>query len=342
MRYGDRQEHGGIERTRAEERHAREAPRRRRVSTVLAAVLGLLCASLAGGATAASAGDTASTGAKKHTVTWIAAQYTIPAATGSGHDGAGSIVNSLKNDKQPPCDDCDIVSITPDLTDTAGRSQNMHHDGPMLHHVVLYEQGAQDASCPGPVPAFGMKRIFASGDERTEIPQVPGYGMYIKPGTKFAVLSDLMNFAKTEKTVQIRLKITYTEGSTHKRLTPVWLDVTGCGFSYVDVPVGKSYQRGLWLSRVKGDIVGLGGHVHEHGKWVRAINVFKGKEICRSVATQEEYGDGMHGIVDMTICTGRPLARINHLDLIETESHYDAPHEVKGAMGIMLMYVHET
>lgn len=305
-----------------------------RAGLAIAALLGLIFAGLSG--------SSASAHGKEYTVDWIASEYTIPAATGPGHDGGGQIWNNLQMNKKPPCNDCDIIAIEPDLTDTSGNSLHMHHDGQMLHHMVLYEQGALDASCPGIIPAFGMKRIFASGDERTEIPPMPGYALHVGPNTQWAVLSDLMNFDAAPRTVQVRLKVTYTEGSTHKKVTPVWLDVTGCGFSYVDVPAGESHQTGYWFSSIKGDIIGIGGHVHEHGKWVKAVNVFKNEDICRSDATQEEYGDGMHGIVDMTICTGKPLAKINYWDLIKTESFYNGPHGVKGAMGIMIMYVHRT
>ena len=241
----------------------------------------------------------------------------------------------------PPCQDCDITSMTPDLTDTSGHSVNMD-TGPMLHHVVLYQQGATDVSCPTSTGStFGMQRLFASGNERTELPPVRGYGLYVDPTEKLAALTDLMNYASTPQTVQVRFHITWQHGNHLKPLTPVWLDITGCGDSFYNVPAGPSHQTQTWTSTISGTIIGLGGHLHPYGVHIEATDETHHKLLCDSKETQMMMGSEPM-VTAMSKCVGswpRYISRLRKGDKIQLDAYYNAPQADSGVMGIMMMYV---
>jgi hypothetical protein len=268
----------------------------------------------------------------------VVGTYTIPANT---------VTENLSNahmahDIVPPCQGCDITSLKPDLTDVNGVSVNMD-TGPMLHHVVLYEQGATDVSCPGATTGFGMKRLFASGNERTSIPPVHGYGLYVAPTVKWAALTDLMNYSAVAQTVQVRLHITWQRGNHLRPLTPVWLDETGCGISFFQAPAGPSHQTMTWTSTISGRIIGLGGHLHEYGINITATDETTHKLLCDSKESQMMVPGGMMMVTDMTKCVGHAPHYIGWLhkgDKIQLDSYYNAP-APEEAMGIMLMYVYQ-
>jgi hypothetical protein len=258
--------------------------------------------------------------------------------------------NNFTFNIKPPCTDCQITSLAPDLTDTSGNSVNMD-TGPMLHHFVLYQQGGQDVSCPsGIYPGFMGKRLFASGNERTSIPQIPGYGLYIAPGASFAMTSDLMNYASTPQTVQIRLHVTWVPGNTLKQITPVWLDETGpCGYSYMDVGAGQTHQSTSWTSNISGTLIGMGGHVHAYGQHISAVDTTTNTPLCDSVATQMTMSMGAAAgvpmITNMTKCIGQApnyVAQIHQGDTIQMDSYYNAPSPQQGVMGISIMYIAQS
>jgi hypothetical protein len=249
----------------------------------------------------------------------------------------------------PPCTNCDITSITPDLTNTAGQSVNMD-TGPMMHHIVLYDQTGPDQACGSILsPAEGMRRIFASGNERTAIPIVPGYGLYIASGEKWAMDSDLMNYSNVSQTVQVRLYVTYVAGNTLKPVTPVWLDSSGpCGISFFNVPKGVSDTTSTWTSNLSGTVVGMGGHEHENGVYVSATDTTTNTVLCKSVESQMSMVTPIESpqlmVTGMSTCIGSApsyLGQIHVGDKIVTDANYDTPAAQVGVMGIMIMYVYQ-
>jgi hypothetical protein len=305
------------------------------------------------GAARTAAARTAGAQPAEQSADVVVADYTVQPDPGA-MDNPSLTLNELLSQHvtrnvAPPCDDCQITSVVPDLTDPDGKSLNVD-DGVMLHHVVLYQQGGQDVSCPGPfTPAFQGRRLFASGNERTTIPHVPGYGLDVPAGAQFASLADVMDFGTQPVRVQVRMHVTWVPGHSLKPITPVWLDETGCGLlppSYMSVPAGPSEQSTTWRSTISGQIIGMGGHLHAWGQHIEAIDRTTRTALCDSRATQMTMG-GMPMISDMSKCIGPApdyhLAPIHKGDVIRMNSYYDAPQaEFLGAMGIMIMYVHES
>lgn len=294
--------------------------------------------------------SSADTPAGQQSTDWVLGTFTLAPHQGL-NNMLGIVGELLANfppvlNIKPPCEDCDITSITPDLTDTNGNSVNMDA-GPMLHHMVLGEQLGLDQACTINPDLIPMRRIFASGNERTTIPPVDGYGIYIPKGERYIMLKDLMNYSNTTQTVQVRMHVTYIPGNTLKPITPVWLDETGCSFppSYFNVPAGQSHQTMTWTSNVTGKLIGLGGHVHENGVHISATDVTTNTPLCDSIETQMNMNtdSGPETMVTgMTKCIGsgaNPVAIIHKGDKIQLDSYYNAPKPEQGVMGIMIMYM---
>jgi hypothetical protein len=281
--------------------------------------------------------------------------YTLSPNSG-GSDTQGIGLDELFSTKinfgiQAPCSNCDITSITPDLTDTSGQSVNLD-SGVMLHHIVVYQSGASDVACPGLLsPAILGKRVFASGNERTTLPYTPGYGLHVPSGTTFNTLADLMNYSAQQQTVEVRFHVTWVPGNTLKSITPVWLDETSCNLlpapSYYSIPAGPSEQSMTWTSTLNGKVIGLGGHVHPYGQHIEATDATTNTPLCDSVATQMDMG-GMPMIANMSKCVGSAtngyaITDIHKGDKIQMNTFYNAPQaESLAVMGITIMYVYQT
>ena len=299
--------------------------------------------SVAAHAATAPAHATTPTPAGEQSADVVLASFDIP---GGSVSNPGTVFNRFTPDVAPPCQDCDITSVTPDLTDPSGTSVNMDA-GPMLHHMVLYQRGVSDVSCPGLIPTFGMRRLFASGNERTAIPEVPGYALHVDAGERWALLTDLMNYSPQPQSVQVRLHVTYQPGSALKPILPVWLDETGCGISYLTVPAGPSHQSMTWTSAVDGNVIGMGGHLHEYGQHIAATDVTTGAPLCDSQESQMTMDNGLVMVTGMSRCLGTGpdsvITRIHRGDTIRMDSYYDTPDwEFFGPMGIMIMYVYPS
>ena len=149
----------------------------------------------------------------------------------------------------PPCYDCYLTNITPDLEyDTTPASPG---DGPwaradfsnggQLHHMVFFNTPVKDATC-GQDPLFGNlgERFFASGNERSVWQPPAGYGYYLPPGPdpNNYWFMQVMIHNLTPSTQYYRLKMTFTfQPATDnvKALRPLWLDEVNCGNSQYPV-----------------------------------------------------------------------------------------------------------
>jgi hypothetical protein len=261
--------------------------------------------------------------------------YTIPAASDLG---PGKINNKLQLAVRRPCVGCYITSFTPDLVYADGTPATMD-TGAMLHHFVLTNQLRSDATCRNSWLGLAGERFFASGDERTAITFPAGYGYRVRWYDSWNVLVDLMNHSPEAKTVYVKVTYTYRQPwESVKPLKPVWLDIDQCGDSEYSIPAGPSDKHWDWNVNVPGKVVAMIGHVHGHGVAVEATNESKGgKSICRSDATL--HPTDTHRVLEMSTCTGDPLAVVKSGQVVRLHSMYDSPHPADDVMGIMLAYI---
>jgi hypothetical protein len=238
-----------------------------------------------------------------------------------------------------PCSECYITSFTPDLIHASGPYTGQRADmktGMMLHHAVFASQWRSDATCSGTWLGLAGERTFATGDERSRLSLLDGYGYRMHWYDQWNLLVDLMNMSPGDK--QVYVTVTFTLRSAYeqvKPVKPVWLDVDNCGDSEYSIPAGGSDTHWNWQSTMRGTVVGMIGHQHHTGVRIDATNESHGGSlICSSTVTEE-----MGHVIGMSPCTSLP-ARIHLDDVIRLHSIYNSDIPRNDVMGIMLAYVY--
>jgi hypothetical protein len=207
--------------------------------------------------------------------------FTVPAASG---DEPGMLRNQFATDLPAPCHDCYITDIVPSLVYADGSDANFD-TGTMLHHFVLFNPAARDATCPNGF--FGSvnfgERFYASGSERSHLHLPDAYGYY-NAGDQWTLDADLMNMMPDPQQVYVRVVVRYREANAHlKNVRPIWLDINNCGTSEYAIPHGVSDAQWSWTSNLSGYIVAIGGHQHD----LSAMDM-----ACMDASTCPDHGGG--------------------------------------------------
>jgi hypothetical protein len=317
--------------------------------------------------------------------------FTIPAADqpGTGLSFAqpllgltpekGMIWNQPVAGVAVPCQDCYLTRMVAGLEYQNGSDANISN-GAWLHHMVLMNQGQgrSDPTCAGnpfslPHVAVGAspgnsERIFASGNERTELraPAGSNAGYKVNAGDKFNLLVDLMNTTLAAKQVYLTMTYDYVPGNTpgYRTVKPVWLDVNQCGVSEVPAKTGAYQLKSVpWRSTVAGQIIGAGGHLHDGGvhetietngqAWCDEATKYGTKPGYVESGEGMDHGDGgmdhgmpMDHISEHPVCRP-PLPTLKVGDTLGITGYYDDSvhpqmmHEGKlhNVMAIAIIYV---
>lgn len=319
-------------------------PRTRYLAALACALFAVLALSAAAGATITS-----------RTIDY--GPWTIPAGGGDPHDHetAGMITNDIDFNVTKPCTDCDIIAIQPELVYAEGAEANLD-TGPMLHHFVFAAtgNGKDDLLCEGTTVGLLGQRFFASGNERTPIDvSTIDYGYNVAArNEQWNMVTDLMNWQTTRKTVYVRVRFTYATGSdatSRDNVSPLWFDADGCSTdSLITVPEGFSDTHRDIRSPITGNVVAAAGHIHDHGINVELTNNSASEAlICNSVAGYSRAGgyetpDGRSHVADMSTCVRDPVAAIRSGNTLRLHTLYEVPaghHGLEEMMGIMIAWV---
>lgn len=255
-----------------------------------------------------------------------------------------AISNRILPAMAPPCVDCFVTSMTPDLVYADGTSANLD-TGPMLHHTVIFDPTRDDPTCgrgSGTVGFIG-NRIFASGNERTPMIMPEGYAIRVdRPW--WAGIFEIMNDSPTPNLVFFKMTVTYLpdNDTSVKPVTPVWLDVDNCGDSQFTVPKGESHSKWRWKSTLTGRVVGAGGHVHNGGISITMSNSSTNQRMCTSIAgygTKPEY---VGNIESMTACWHDRLGVVRKGEYLMLDAYYNSMTPQDNVMGIVMAFVYET
>ena len=295
------------------------------------------------------------------TITW--GPYAVPGGTQANP----SHTSFLTFMAQKPCTNCHVVAYEPDLVLADQTTTANFATDAMMHHMVAFSNIGADITCPSGAPWSALgRRIFAAGNERTSFDLPDGYGLFVTSGENWAVNADIMNFGPAQN-MYLKFDFTYRPASDgYKSVTPAWLDVNNCGNSQYAIPAGLTDTHVDWNSTVTGDIISVGGHVHDYGINISTQHVQSGQYLCSSVAGYAPgspwkpaplgSGDANHPAQANTITPGDPnyeghiedmaachtLFRVNAGETMRLHARYNAAAPVPDAMGISVIYIYET
>jgi hypothetical protein len=266
--------------------------------------------------------------------------------------GVNGMTDAFGMAVKKPCDgDCLLMGIESGLEYADGRTANTD-TGSWLHHVVLINAGpkVQDIMCG----AGKGEALFMDGNERTPniffrqgIDIKSGYPLHKEDTFVYSI--ELMNMDPKEKYVWLTMSFEYLDGANHPEFRPIhqlFLSIGPSCSGFVN-PAGASNltmtgqpkskvfsERSIpWVSRVDGDILGTGGHLHDGGTTLEVWH--NDKLACDSRATYGgagfTQGEGMAGmavggdptehISSMKTCQN--LGPIKKKDTITLNAKYD-------------------
>jgi hypothetical protein len=282
----------------------------RQVAIALMTVTVLLAA-VAGAVSASAAGSPARLRPTTTTVRY--GPYTVPAASSME---MGMLTNKLQLDVAEACNACYITGIAPDLVYADGSAANVN-TGAWLHHMVWFDWGLGRVDATRGTSALGLlgERFFATGNERTRFTLPAGFGYRVGLLDVWNAVTDLMNMNPHSITVYVTFKVTHVPATAAViPVRPVWFDINQCGNSEYSIPAGFSDTTWTWKANVPGTVVAIGGHVHDSGTNIYAVDRTTGALLCDSRAS---YGtlpayidmDGMAHLSHMTTCSGTQVTK---------------------------------
>jgi hypothetical protein len=279
--------------------------------------------------------------------------FTIPGAPNNpdGTHGHAHTGNQFRFFVQKPCTNCYVTSMQADLVYEDGRRAG-YSTNAQLHHMVLanWSWGRSDATCnvgfPFPLGLIFGQRFFASGDERTRIHFPAGYGYRVDAFDTWNLIYELAGMTADPQNVYIKMSYDYVPASTPgmKNVEPIWFDVAQCGFSEISRPAGPSQASWTWNVNRPGQIVAIGGHIHDGGINIAIRNDTTGQLICDSRAGYGEsplYIDhhGTGHISSMSACIREGVATVANGQRVTETAYYDMPEAVDDQMGITMAFV---
>jgi len=124
-------------------------------------------------------------------------------------------------------------------------------------------------------------------------------GYYVGPTDTIAFLTELMNTEMVNQTAIVTITYEYLPGSpsSFHKVTPIWLDITGCGIlDNSEAPAMNNtafqYTSPVWTANATGRVVAAIGHIHDGG--VNLDITKNNSTLCDSVAA---YGQNS-GYID--------------------------------------------
>ena len=225
--------------------------------------------------------------------------------------GNGGADENLLNLTIPPfcAPPCYITSIVPDLVYWKDPNPALT-DGMIANYNGADAQGIwlhHDAVADG-----CLQTVFLSGNERTVYQSPAGYGRYLGVpftpddpngcNSQWFVGWHIHNSGNAAHKVRLKFTVTYETGVTLNRLKGIGLNVATAVDAEYTIPTNYSDTHtcpsncgtGINTDHVvtaaeQGQVIAGGGHVHDYGIAVSALNMTRNKWICTSTGG---YGAG--------------------------------------------------
>ncbi|MGH7561126.1 MAG: hypothetical protein ACRENB_08900 [Gemmatimonadales bacterium] len=169
-------------------------------------------------------------------------------------------------------------------------AENRPVDRKLIHHLIGVNFDRRQLL----YPAF--ERLFGIGQETEDAAIPKTIGVPLQPGTKLGMYMAWANETGVDlKGVRVVLRLFYSPTNLNPRpldALPIYMDVnlTVGGTNTFDVPVGRSEKAYEFEMPIDGRLLGVAGHLHDHGVLVRLEDASTGRELTRVTATRGADG----------------------------------------------------
>lgn len=227
-----------------------------------------------------------------------------------------------------------LTAYHPSLIDANGQTL----PSKLLHQVDFYDTARPDFLCPAK-----EEHIFGSGTEMSDWPAISGFGYRVHKGDRVRISTSFGNpTAESYRDLFLQVRIEYQVQSEHaaglRDVYPAWFDVMGCGEPSYDLAPGESTKTGEFKVPYSGELLGVGGYLHDYGQWLALKNIREN----RTVATLEAKVDGQGRLLSIPIkLFNHGGVRLRDGDVIEVLDAYNnatGKRIIDGAMGIIVGY----
>lgn len=163
---------------------------------------------------------------------------------------------------------------------------------------------------PSTCASTGEQRIISTLREMLTDSRTEKAGYYVGPTDTIAFYTELMNTEMVDQTAIVTITYEYLPGppSSFHSLTPIWLDITGCGDSEEMAKNNTAFQytSPVWTANAAGRVMTAIGHIHDGG--VNLDITKNNSTLCDCVAA---YGQNS-GYIDSSRMSmpGMPMANM--------------------------------
>src|SRR5215475_10088478 len=227
-----------------------------------------------------------------------------------------------------------LLSFHPSIVDASGNPV----PGTVLHHVAFWNENRSDFLCPNK-----DEHIFGAGGELTDWAAVPGFGYRVQKDDRIRVETMIHNPTPTSyDAAYLQITIRYLDDASPapvKNFYPAWMDVSSCGNSGYDLPVGPSEKSGIVPVKYDGVLLGVGGHMHDYAQQITLENTTQKETIATLKAKTDEKGNLLYmPVVTFYATGGERLAANDQLKITASYDNTSGKLLRQGAMGIVVGY----
>jgi hypothetical protein len=173
-----------------------------------------------------------------------------------------------------------------ELVDGEGRPVPPH----VMHHMIMVNFSRRQ------LLYSAAERLMGTGTETGEVSVPKTIGVPMTPGMQLGMYVAWHNDTGRDlEGVQMKLIMLWTPKNQNPQpvnALPIYMDVnlTVGGQNTFDVPPGKSTKAYEFTLPVGGRLLGVGGHMHDHGTRVRLEDVQSGKVLTQVTAERDSVG----------------------------------------------------
>ncbi|HEU4697965.1 MAG TPA: hypothetical protein VFS40_02205 [Gemmatimonadales bacterium] len=160
----------------------------------------------------------------------------------------------------------------------------------VMHHMIMVNLSRRQ------LLYNAAERLLGAGSETEDISVPKTIGVPMQPGADLGFYIAWHNSTGHDlKGVYLEFDMLWMPKNQAPRpvnALPLYMDVnlTVGGTNTYDVPPGHSEKSWEFTMPINGKILGLGGHMHDYGAWVKLVDAENGKELARVTAKRTKEG----------------------------------------------------